>query len=468
MLYSVFESQVVEFEKKQKNRKNIKNFANKLGALLVIIGVLTIGYGVFAAFVVSPEETVKLNLPILTDLWGKLFILSQKIAAALKISIIYSNVSVISMLLCAVFAILAATLATGLFAIAVYCISAENETVDKPLTIENAAELSKRLAETDKGINLKNKAMNIVFWIGSVAMFAFAAYQLNGDLFTACFSALMFSLPLFIVYLIIRSVFFGISNAFSKERSTVEKRRLESELNEIINTLEQEKEQQEKQEKLEQAIKQKEELERIKKENLAKAKVLYEEATAKEEVDAEKLSQAAVLGNADAALLVAQQLFLQAVSDEYTKSEQKGYYELVYKTLAVLELYGNHTADTKFLYLSAQFQLEMLDTVEKCKSALAQLRHMRKSGELSEIYNEPCTMLIQFLVKSINEYDDEDEDEDNSYTPVNHSYPDPLPKTTPKSTFGGSQVEDYGKFLEKRNNGTLTLEEEYEFMRRWG
>ena len=99
---------------------------------MVIIGVLTIGYGVFAAFVVSPEETVKLNLPILTDLWGKLFILSQKIAVALKISIIYSNVSVISMLLCAVFAILAATLATGLFAITVYCISTENETVDKP------------------------------------------------------------------------------------------------------------------------------------------------------------------------------------------------------------------------------------------------------------------------------------------------------------------------------------------------
>lgn len=466
MLYSVFESQVVEFEKKQKNRKIIKSFANKLGALLVIIGVLTIGYGVLATFLTTPEETVKLNLPIFTDLWGKLFILSQKIAVALKISIIYSNVSVISMLLCAVFAILAATLSTGLFAIAVYCISTENETVDKPLTIENATELSKRLAETKKDIYLKNKAMNIVFWIGSVAMFAFAIYQTNGVLLNACFSSLMLSLPLFIVYLIIRSVFFGISNTFSKERSTVEKRRLESELNEIINTLKQEKEQQERQEKEEQVRKQKEEVERIKKENLAKAKVLYEEATAGEEVDAEKLSQAAVLGNPDAALLVAQQLFLQAVSDEYTKSEQKGYYELVYKTLAVLELYGNHTADTKFLYLSAQFQLEMLDTVEKCKSALAQLRHMRKSGELSEIYNETCTMLIQFLVKNINEYDDDDED--NSYTPVNHSYPDPLPKTTPKSTFGGSQVEDYGKFLEKRNNGTLTLEEEYEFMRRWG
>lgn len=274
-------------------------------------------------------------------------------------------------------------------------------------TLEQAEKLYyyvEEIDENDKNLDgateFNKQISSIAFFVCAVIIyFSMCSKVEDGWLFIGIFG-LIASLVGWVIFILIRKISVAISKTvvggvtvLSHDLSTIS-----DELRTEIYAQEQEQNQ------MQEEIKQEEE-KKTRAENLKKGEILYQEAISSAEPDIEKLSLAASFGNPEAAKAIAENLYLQATSDNYTNSEQKQAYEMVYGTLKLLEEYGSHTEDSKIFYLSVCFQLGKFETEADFKNALTQAREIQKSGKLSEHYNTICDSLIPFLVKAVNSYE---------------------------------------------------------------
>lgn len=139
-----------------------------------------------------------------------------------------------------------------------------------------------------------------------------------------------------------------------------------------------------------------------------KAAELYAQATSGDVVDKELLKQAADLGDESACFDLGKELYLEFVSDEYTQEEKLEKSLEAEKYLKVFENSSN--VEAKFLYYSIfvmgtifdydRFR-RSVDDISKWKKALAELRNIKKSGELTDTLSEPLDHVIKKAVEAI-------------------------------------------------------------------
>ncbi len=135
--------------------------------------------------------------------------------------------------------------------------------------------------------------------------------------------------------------------------------------------------------------------------NAEEAELLYQQATEKEEPDAELMEKAAEKGHPLANLYLGKELCRDVSAGIYTGKEKKAMLEQAVEHLDEAAEAGN--VEAEFLAISCRAQYETHDA-EGWHEMLSRLRVLKKSG-LSEDYEELYTVLVQSVVEAIDKLD---------------------------------------------------------------
>ena len=404
MTYADLESQIVQFELDKKRRILTERFARTISVWVIMLGILTIGYGMRLS-IGATNGVALIDVALISDLWRFLL----QIAKIMKIS---STIVMIVFVLCS---IVLAVILTGVFSGIIYLIFKLKRLLksknDAELTTIKAYGLYTRFLATDKETVVGDWFANIMFGICAFAMYTICEYQKLGstgglvDCGIASASGLLFGAMLLPFFLMLRSFFITAAELFWKLENYSARASLDDKLREVIVELE-EKDKQSKQEFEQQEMaKELEAVKRTHDETLAKARKLYQESFFEKTFDLDELTKYAVSGNPEPVHQAALELYQNASLDTYTKSEQSVFAEMAYETLDILEQYDIHTIDSNFLYARISLQLNKVQTEEEYRKMLMRLRKIQASGALSENDSDTCAAMIRALVKKINTYE---------------------------------------------------------------
>ena len=215
-----------------------EKFARYVSVFILMLAVLTIGYGFRISLFANPKQASLIQVTLISDLWRSIV----KVAMVLQIS------KWIVALAYLVIAMAIAMLLTGLFTLMVYAFYY----IKYKLTFEETGEwtlhrakaLHSRFVEAEADIILGNKVPNIIFILVAFVMYIYCeaqsmvTFELITDYFMVIMAGLTFTPMLFGAFLLVRSLYITISEWIWRLENFEHREQLDELLKEAIVSLE--------------------------------------------------------------------------------------------------------------------------------------------------------------------------------------------------------------------------------------
>ncbi len=399
MVYTELQEKVWKFEKAQRLHATTERFARHFASIFVLLGVWLAAFGTIVTQVYTPEKAAKVDMWVLSDIWEKTFVFFQTLALpfwAVLLIIGFGSSAV-------------AALVTVLYYFCAKAICFRKKPQETQETLENTRALRRQFEQVQDAYEKHEvkQAVNflVCFW-ASLLLLTIPEEQ-AGEPDKMFLLGFLYTVLAFLAFIILRATFILLVQALWKENLVLEKE-IETALKEKIKRLEtrakEAKEKREKEQREKKAREKKAAFEKEKKENLARADALYKALLENPTDDIERLYEIAILGHHDAALLLAQVCMPQTTSSELTDEEQEVFLKLMYAALGAVGRYDQHCNLTKFFYYTTALRLGEITEIDQAKEVLNELREIKKSGDLPEVYVDVCTVAIEGLVEIINNH----------------------------------------------------------------